>query len=100
MKNTLDLQRHCNRCNHVWVMRTVRNPISCPRCKSPYWNRLRQKLSACMKCGSTWNLSVDHIVPRSKGGTNHPFNLQVLCRSCNSKKSTKVQNYLIKKGLG
>jgi len=36
----------CSRCSHTWVSKaaTVR-PVTCPRCKSPYWNkpRLRPK---------------------------------------------------------
>ena len=31
-------------------------------------------------------LQVDHIVPRSRGGTDDPDNLQALCYSCNSMK--------------
>ena len=34
------------------------------------------------------NLTVDHIVPRSKGGTDHLGNLQLLCAACNSMKGT------------
>jgi ATP adenylyltransferase len=44
----------------------------------------------CQLCGNTKNdapLEVDHIVPRSKGGTNDPKNLQTLCRPCNQGKS-------------
>lgn len=40
----------------------------------------------CCFCGSKTNLSLDHIVPKRFGGSNHPQNLQTLCRSCNSKK--------------
>lgn len=32
---------------------------------------------------------VDHVVPKSKGGTGEPSNGQVLCRDCNIKKSDK-----------
>ena len=32
------------------------------------------------------NLTVDHIVPKARGGTNDPENLRVLCRPCNSRK--------------
>lgn len=31
-------------------------------------------------------LSVDHIIPRSKGGSSDERNLRVVCTRCNSKK--------------
>ena len=46
----------------------------------------------CQLCGATKldrMLEVDHIVPRSKGGTNDPSNLQVLCSRCNRAKSNR-----------
>ena len=43
----------------------------------------------CSICYVTTNLTVDHIIPRSRGGTNDPDNLQVLCRSCNSRKGRR-----------
>ena len=44
----------------------------------------------CKFCPSKENLTIDHIIPLSKGGTNNPDNLQTLCSSCNKKKSNKV----------
>jgi hypothetical protein len=60
--------------------------------KSKLPARLRfEVLSACrfrcQACGASASsgaeLHIDHILPRSKGGTDDRWNLQVLCRDCN-----------------
>ena len=33
----------CNRCGHKWFPRQEREPKSCPKCHSPYWNKPRDK---------------------------------------------------------
>jgi Zn finger protein HypA/HybF involved in hydrogenase expression len=34
----------CERCRHEWVPRASgAQPRVCPKCKSPYWDRKRQK---------------------------------------------------------
>jgi 5-methylcytosine-specific restriction endonuclease McrA len=43
----------------------------------------------CACCKNRHKLTVDHIVPLSKGGSNWPSNLQMLCGSCNSAKKDK-----------
>lgn len=47
----------------------------------------------CLKCGSTSDLTIDHINPVSSGGENTHCNLQVLCRLCNSKKLDYPADY-------
>jgi len=44
----------------------------------------------CVYCGGTDDLAIDHIFPFSRGGSNTPDNLQVLCRSCNSSKGDSI----------
>lgn len=43
----------------------------------------------CHYCGSNQRLSLDHIIPRSKGGTHEDENLVTCCKSCNSAKGIK-----------
>jgi len=40
------------------------------------------------------HLEVDHIVARSKGGTDHIENLQLLCGNCNRIKGNRGMDYL------
>ena len=46
--------------------------------------------NACVYCGSKNNLSIDHRIPLSKGGTNNSANIQVLCLDCNKKKGKSM----------
>lgn len=44
----------------------------------------------CVSCEATEDLTIDHIVPRSKGGTDDPSNLRVLCGYCNSQRCNRT----------
>ncbi|MFW6184033.1 MAG: HNH endonuclease [Chloroflexota bacterium] len=49
--------------------------------------------NCCLACGSTEDLTADHVVPLSCGGSNSIDNIQPLCRSCNSSKGTNTTDY-------
>lgn len=44
----------------------------------------------CSYCGSSSDLTLDHIVPLSRGGANGPRNLTTACRGCNSAKNART----------
>lgn len=46
----------------------------------------------CLNCGSDVDLTVDHILPKAKGGTDDMENLQTLCLTCNSVKGCRLIN--------
>lgn len=47
----------------------------------------------CLACGANTNLTVDHILPLSKGGKHELSNVQPLCKSCNCRKHDKYIDY-------
>lgn len=62
------------------------------------WNEQRAALApiilerdgaVCHYCGATDDLTIDHITPLARGGSNKPANLAVACRACNSSKGTR-----------
>jgi len=53
---------------------------------------LKESYGRCALCGATKEvrpLDIDHIIPRSRGGTNERSNLQVLCSLCNQNKGNR-----------
>ncbi len=58
------------------------------------WNELCKKWNnGCACCKRKIKLTIDHIIPVSKGGNNSIENIQPLCQSCNSKKYLKIIKY-------
>ncbi len=61
--------------------------------KVPPVNRrevLRRDSHTCQYCGSSKRLTLDHIVPRSKGGTHTWDNVVAACERCNSLKGDRL----------
>jgi hypothetical protein len=65
---------------------TTRRPIP-EAVRHAVW---RRDGAACVQCGAQENLEFDHIIPISRGGANTERNLQLLCETCNRKKSAKI----------
>lgn len=64
------------------------------RLQIPRW--IRKKVYArdghqCVKCGATEPLTLDHIIPWSRGGEDTVENLQTMCQSCNSRKGNRLE---------
>ncbi len=74
------LQRspRCECCGLEGIQFQLEQPL---RDKRPHFN-----LYGMDTDGDLVMLTKDHIVPRSRGGGNHPSNLQTLCCVCNEKK--------------
>lgn len=91
-------------CGYSWVNpRYVRNGSRLRR--GPYakrraeMSRKRESLllmlsdrdgDGCAVCGSQSHPEIDHVVPISRGGSDAIDNLQILCRSCNRRKSDRL----------
>lgn len=85
------------------VLRGVFRTFDCPsiiRLKNTYRglvtkvqlnrkNVMKRDGFRCMYCGNTSDLTIDHIVPKSRGGKTSWDNLVTACNGCNNKKDNK-----------
>ena len=62
--------------------------------KNDLYGKQEGDCNGCQEHFKIRNLTVDHIRPQSKGGTDHPNNLQLLCQACNSTKGKGTQEEL------
>lgn len=53
-------------------------------------NIMRRDRNQCQYCGSTRNLTLDHLLPRSRGGQSTWYNLITACSRCNSLKGDRT----------
>ena len=55
-----------------------------------YRGILERDEHSCQYCGCKKANTVDHVVPRSRGGTSSPTNLVAACLTCNQKKADRT----------
>jgi 5-methylcytosine-specific restriction endonuclease McrA len=53
---------------------------------------LRRDNHKCQYCGNGKGLTIDHVIPRSKGGGHTWDNVVIACDKCNGKKGDKYLN--------
>lgn len=53
-------------------------------------NVFRRDNHTCMYCGSRKHLTIDHVMPKSRGGRNTWKNFATSCSDCNVKKGNKT----------
>jgi 5-methylcytosine-specific restriction endonuclease McrA len=51
---------------------------------------LRDMPQVCVYCGATENLTLKHLTPLVRGGTNDRANLAIACRDCNYRKGPRT----------
>lgn len=90
------LCRDCYKIDATYFIRLEQKPIK-KRRKSYLVNHYLRNIIfalypyACMACcAQSKGLNVDHIIAKSKGGTDELANLQILCWLCNRTKANKV----------
>lgn len=49
-------------------------------------NIFKRDGNKCQYCSSVYDLTIDHVLPRSRGGISSWDNLTTACRQCNAKK--------------
>ena len=53
------------------------------------WQRESELPRECVFCGSTDQLKTDHLIPKSRGGSDSDDNLVLSCIKCNSSRNNK-----------
>lgn len=80
------------RCVRCQRLKDKQRPTPTQRGYNYAWQKLSREFRSaypyCFKCGSTKDLTTDHILSKKSGGQSVWSNLQTLCRSCNSIKGS------------
>jgi len=88
-------KNHLERARESWHNRRATLLQVGGKIKSGEWEDLQKRYNyICLCCKkSNVKLTLDHVIPISKGGQNLITNIQPLCKQCNSSKNTKIIDY-------
>ncbi len=93
LENSEDVVRSPSITLQVPSVIRLRKYVRRPRVHPVPFNRrniLRRDTFVCQYCGSTEELTLDHVMPRSKGGKHNWENVVTACRNCNQHKGDKT----------
>lgn len=90
--------RHSKEGNKIYQQRKrARRRGNGGKLSNEEWETIKAQYgNKCLGCGTPESevlLTIDHIIPISKGGRNDASNVQPLCQSCNSRKHAKTIDY-------
>lgn len=75
----------------IKLLSYVRIPISKIMSHKPSRQLIyKRDHNTCQYCGSKSKLTIDHVIPKSKGGKDTWENLVVACSKCNTRKGDKL----------
>lgn len=72
------------------AIRAQRRPLRRKAARAKMEQLVARDGAWCQACGSERLLTVDHVQPLSRGGTNELVNLQLLCHRCNHLKADRL----------
>lgn len=73
------------------MSKTPRIPIP-PEVRKYVFTRDKYQCQSCGQTHQETGLTIDHIIPLAKGGSNDISNLQTLCQKCNQRKTDKIDD--------
>ena len=73
----------------------IEKPINYRRNRHVLFGQQEGRCNGCKLEFPFKMFDVDHLIPRSRGGTDHLDNLQLLCSHCNRLKGNRTQEYLL-----